>query len=73
MPAADLVQGDIVELEAGDYVPMHARLLLTCSFEVREAALLGESAPVKKDSDVVLLEGTPLGDQRGHEFGAEPR
>lgn len=64
VPAADLVPGDIVELEAGDYIPADARLLVTYNFQVQEAALTGESVPVEKDSEAVLSEKTPLGDRR---------
>jgi Ca2+-transporting ATPase len=64
VPAADLVSGDRVELEAGDNIPADARLCAAFSFRVQEAALTGESVPVDKDAACVLKPETPLGDRR---------
>lgn len=68
VPAADLVAGDVVELEAGDNVPADVRLLQTFSVAVQEAALTGESVPVEKDAGAVLNGATPLGDRRNMAF-----
>ncbi|MBL8827780.1 MAG: HAD-IC family P-type ATPase, partial [Planctomycetaceae bacterium] len=64
IPAREIVLGDILELEAGDNVPADVRLIETYSFSVQEAALTGESLPVKKDAAAVLTESTALGDRR---------
>lgn len=48
VPAAELVPGDIVLLEAGDRVPADLRLLDARGLRVQEAALTGESAPIDK-------------------------
>lgn len=48
VPAAELVPGDIVILEAGDRVPADIRLIQTVDLEAVEAALTGESAPILK-------------------------
>ncbi len=48
--ASELVPGDIIRLEAGDFVPADARLLRTSSLKVEEAALTGESVPAQKDA-----------------------
>ncbi len=58
-----LVPGDVVLLEAGDIVPADARLAVTATLELQEAALTGESAPIPKDAGSVLEEGTALGDR----------
>lgn len=48
LPVAELVQGDLIRLNAGDLVPADARLLDVKDLQVREAALTGESLPVEK-------------------------
>lgn len=43
-----IVPGDIIFLETGDKVPADARLINIVNFSTQEAALTGESHPVKK-------------------------
>ena len=57
-----LVPGDVVLLEAGDIVPADARLAVTATLELQEAALTGESAPIPKDAGSVLR-APALGDR----------
>ncbi|MBS3131408.1 calcium-transporting P-type ATPase, PMR1-type [Candidatus Woesearchaeota archaeon] len=57
-----LVPGDILKLETGDKLPADARLLSIVNLEVQEAALTGESLPVKKEMKV-LAEKTALADK----------
>ena len=61
--AADLVPGDIVKLEAGDFIPADARLLSSVSLKSEESALTGESVPSEKDADTIVDEKAPLGDR----------
>jgi Ca2+-transporting ATPase len=63
IPAAQLVPGDIVAIEAGDVVPADGRLLTAVTLEADESALTGESLPVAKSTDPVAGAGTPLGDR----------
>ena len=63
IPAAELVPGDLIVLEAGAAVPADARLLRSAALRISEAALTGESAPVEKDADAVLPAGTALADR----------
>lgn len=59
----ELVVGDIVMVEAGDYVPADMRLLETTNLKIDESTLTGESVPVEKDAQQVLDEPTPIGDR----------
>ncbi|MBU1019956.1 MAG: cation-translocating P-type ATPase, partial [Firmicutes bacterium] len=58
-----LVPGDIVIVEAGDYMPADIRFIETVNLKVDESALTGESVPVDKDDSVILEEPTPIGDR----------
>ena len=64
----DLVVGDIILLEAGDAVPADARIIENASLKVEEAALTGESVPVDKYVDMIMLreesKDIPLGDRK---------
>lgn len=64
VPAQDLVPGDLLLLEAGDKVPADARLLEANGLEVEEAALTGESLPVRKAPAWVGGEEAGLGDRK---------
>ena len=46
----NIVVGDIIELEAGDYVSADARIISSESLEVNESTLTGESKSIKKDN-----------------------
>ncbi|MBI3361012.1 MAG: HAD-IC family P-type ATPase, partial [Chloroflexi bacterium] len=63
IPARELVPGDIVLLEAGNYVPADLRLVEGVNLRIEEAALTGESAPVEKRAGAVLDRELPLGDR----------
>ncbi len=66
--AHELVVGDIIMLEAGDFVPADARLIRSSSLKSEEAALTGESVPAEKDADAPVKEGAPLGDRSNMVF-----
>jgi Ca2+-transporting ATPase len=66
--AAALVPGDIIHLEAGDFVPADARLLHSVSLKSEESALTGESVPSEKDAELVVDEKAPLGDRTNMVF-----
>ncbi|MBQ6172486.1 MAG: cation-translocating P-type ATPase [Clostridia bacterium] len=61
--AKDLVPGDIIKVEAGDFVPADARLIHSVSLKSEESALTGESVPSEKDADEITEENAPLGDR----------
>ncbi|MFZ2055296.1 MAG: cation-translocating P-type ATPase [Candidatus Aminicenantales bacterium] len=50
IPSRDLVPGDILLLEAGDKIPADARLVEVHLLDCDEAALTGESVPVRKET-----------------------
>ena len=58
----DVVPGDIVILEAGNYIPADCRLLECFNFKVEESSLTGETAPVLKDASKICNEKVALGD-----------
>jgi P-type Ca2+ transporter type 2C len=64
LPAADLVPGDIIVLEAGSHIAADARLIRTATLRVSEATLTGESEPVEKDAETTLAQATPLAERR---------
>lgn len=66
--AADLVPGDIIRLEAGDFVPADARLMHSVSLKSEESALTGESVPSEKDAEAAITEKAPLGDRKNMVF-----
>lgn len=61
--AVQLVPGDLMKLEAGDFVPADGRLLQSSSLKAEESALTGESVPVEKDAKASVAEDAPLGDR----------
>ncbi len=66
--ASELVVGDIILLEAGDFVPADARLIRSVSLKSEEAALTGESVPAEKDANAEIDENAPLGDRTNMVF-----
>ena len=66
--AQDLVPGDIIKLEAGDFIPADARLLYSVSLKSEESALTGESLPSEKDYTAELTDNAPLGDRANMVF-----
>ncbi|WP_435644940.1 calcium-translocating P-type ATPase, PMCA-type [Butyricicoccus porcorum] len=66
--ASELVPGDIIRLEAGDFIPADARLIQSASLKSEESALTGESVPAEKDAQAVIAEDAPLGDRTNMVF-----
>ncbi len=62
IPASQITVGDLVSLEAGDFVPADGRIIANAGMKIDESALTGESLGVEKDPAVI--EGqAPLGDR----------
>ena len=66
--AKDLVPGDMIRLEAGDFIPADARLISSVSLKSEESALTGESVPSEKDARAQVEENAPLGDRKNMIF-----
>ncbi|MQC25904.1 MAG: cation-translocating P-type ATPase [Chloroflexi bacterium] len=68
VPSHQVVPGDIVFMEAGNYIPADVRLLEAMNLRVEEAALTGESVPVEKNASRLEHEDIPLGDRTNTAF-----
>ena len=70
IPSNELVVGDIILVEAGDFIPADARLIDAVNLQVDESALTGESLPVNKFVDTITDEVTALGDRKNMLFSS---
>jgi Ca2+-transporting ATPase len=63
VPARQLTPGDLVLLEAGNYVPADLRLITSANLKIEEASLTGESVPADKQATGALPADSSLGDR----------
>ncbi len=70
IPARELVVGDLVLVEAGNYMPADLRLVEAVNMKSEEASLTGESVPVDKNAKVLLEPDAPLGDRDNMAFSS---
>jgi Ca2+-transporting ATPase len=63
IPAADVVPGDVVLLEAGNIIPADLRFIESYSLKVDESSLTGESVNVEKNTEALGSAEYPLGDR----------
>ena len=61
--AEELVPGDIIHVEAGDFIPADARIIESFNLKSEEAALTGESVPTDKNENFIADENSALGDR----------
>jgi len=59
----EVTVGDVVLIEAGDYICADGRIIENASLKADESALTGESEPVEKE-DSIIDEEKPLGDRK---------
>ena len=62
IPGVEVVPGDIILLEAGNYVPADARIIKASNLKIEEASLTGETVAVEKHEGVILEEKIAIGD-----------
>jgi len=70
LSAAELVPGDIVQLQAGARVPADLRLAASRDLQVTEAALTGESVPVEKDAQLLIEPDAVLAERRNMAYAS---
>lgn len=58
----DIVPGDIIILEAGNFVPADCRITKSFHLKIEESSLTGETVPVLKNAEIVLKQDIPTGD-----------
>ena len=68
LPARELVPGDVIILETGDYITADLRLTEAINLRIEEASLTGESVPVEKITKLLAEEDLPLGDRENLAF-----
>mgnify|MGYP004610735075 CR=1 FL=1 len=68
--AEELVKGDIIILEAGNYVPADCRILESYNLKIEESSLTGETEPCLKDANIICKKDIPLGDMKNLAFMA---
>lgn len=63
IPAKELVPGDIVVLDTGDYIPADLRIIEAINLKSQEASLTGESVPVEKNMEKIEEQEIGIGDR----------
>lgn len=66
--ASKVVPGDIVMLEAGNYVPADCRLIDSYNLQIEESSLTGETLPTSKQANIILNANTAMGDLKNMAF-----
>lgn len=66
--AEDLVPGDIIILEAGNYVPADSRLIECFNLKIEESSLTGETEGMEKNENIIVNKDAPLGYQKNMAF-----
>ena len=68
--AEELVKGDIIILDAGNFVPADCRILESHNLKIEESSLTGETQGAEKDADAICSKNAPLGDMKNMAFMA---
>ena len=70
VPARELVPGDIVVLDTGDYIPADLRIIEEANLKSQESSLTGESVPVEKTAEVIEDAEIGIGDRKNMLFSS---
>ena len=70
VPAKDLVPGDVVVLDTGDYIPADLRVIEAVNLKSQESSLTGESVPVEKTPEVIEETEVGIGDRTNMLFSS---
>ena len=70
IPAKELVPGDLVIIETGDYVSADLRIIEAANLKSQESSLTGESVPVEKETEVIDGEDVGIGDRKNMLFSS---
>ena len=70
VPAKELVPGDIVVLDTGDYIPADLRIIEAVNLKTQESSLTGESVPVEKISEIIEEQEIGIGDRKNMLFSS---
>ena len=70
IPARELVPGDIVVLDTGDYIPADLRIIEEANLKSQESSLTGESVPVEKTAEVIEDTEIGIGDRKNMLFSS---
>ena len=68
--AEELVKGDIIILDAGNFIPADCRILESHNLKIEESSLTGETQGAEKDANVLCSKNAPLGDMENMAFMA---
>ena len=70
IPARELVPGDIVIIETGDYVSADLRIIEAINLKSQESSLTGESVPVEKETEAIEETEIGIGDRKNMLFSS---
>ncbi len=68
IPSREVLAGDILLLEAGDFISADGRIIENHSLQVNESSLTGESESVMKTADTISASDVPIGDRKNMVF-----
>ena len=66
--AEEVVKGDLIVLEAGNFVPADCRIIESHNLKIEESSLTGETEPSEKNSEVIRKSDIALGDIKNMAF-----